>query len=84
MKIRIAEHSDGVAIANIYTPIVKDTFISFEETPTTASEMSGSRKGVGAMSAGGAFVCKSLETLLCRPFSTGTIVTVSGVTERHK
>lgn len=40
MNIRIANPSDGSDIAKIYAPIVKDTFISFEDIPPTSDEMS--------------------------------------------
>jgi phosphinothricin acetyltransferase len=39
-KVRIAHVNDGAAIANIYAPIVDNTYISFEESPPTAAEMS--------------------------------------------
>lgn len=40
MRIRIAVASDGSDIADIYAPIVRDTFISFEEVPPSAGEIS--------------------------------------------
>ncbi|MEE9380059.1 MAG: arsinothricin resistance N-acetyltransferase ArsN1 family B [Hyphomonadaceae bacterium] len=40
MTVRIANANDGADVAEIYAPIVKDTFISFEDVPPTASEMS--------------------------------------------
>jgi len=40
MKVRIAQADDGADIASIYAPIVADTFISFEEVPPSAEEMS--------------------------------------------
>ena len=39
MKIRVARAEDGGDVADIYAPIVADTFISFEDTPPSASEM---------------------------------------------
>ena len=39
MKIRVARADDAKDIASIYAPIVADTFISFEDTPPSASEM---------------------------------------------
>lgn len=39
MRIRIARAEDGAEIARLYAPIVRDTFISFEETPPGADEM---------------------------------------------
>ena len=39
MKIRVARAEDGGDVADIYGPIVADTFISFEDTPPSASEM---------------------------------------------
>ena len=40
MKIRVARAEDGQDVAEIYAPIVENTFISFEETPPSAREMS--------------------------------------------
>lgn len=40
MRLRIAAREDGSDIANIYAPIVRDTFISFEEVPPSADDMS--------------------------------------------
>ncbi|MEM7775527.1 MAG: arsinothricin resistance N-acetyltransferase ArsN1 family B [Pseudomonadota bacterium] len=40
LKIRVACPDDGAAIATIYVPIVRDTFISFEIDPPTAEDMS--------------------------------------------
>lgn len=40
MRVRLANASDGVDIANIYAPIVRDTFISFEDVPPSSDEMS--------------------------------------------
>lgn len=40
MRVRIADVDDGSDIAGIYRPIVRDTFISFEDVPPTADEMS--------------------------------------------
>lgn len=40
MRVRIAEPGDGPDIAAIYAPIVRDTFISFEDIPPSAHEMS--------------------------------------------
>ena len=37
--IRLAAASDAAAIGQIYRPIVRDTHISFEHTPPTASEI---------------------------------------------
>ena len=37
--IRIATEEDALAIANIYAPYVRDTAISFEETPPSRLEM---------------------------------------------
>ena len=37
--IRVATVSDATAIAEIYAPFVRDTFISFEAEPPTADEM---------------------------------------------
>jgi L-amino acid N-acyltransferase YncA len=39
--VRMARSEDGPAVAEIYRPYVLETAISFEETPPTASEMSG-------------------------------------------
>ncbi|MEL6663875.1 MAG: arsinothricin resistance N-acetyltransferase ArsN1 family B [Pseudomonadota bacterium] len=39
-RFRIARPEDGADIAAIYAPIVEHTFISFEEIPPTADEMS--------------------------------------------
>ena len=39
MQIRVAEPSDGAAIAGIYAPIVRETVISFEADPPSAAEM---------------------------------------------
>lgn len=39
MIVRIATANDGEDVAKIYAPIVKDTFISFEDVPPTADEM---------------------------------------------
>ena len=39
MRVRIAKAEDGSDIAKIYAPIVRDTFISFEEVPPSAAEM---------------------------------------------
>ena len=41
MQIRTAELSDAQAIADIYTPIVRETAISFESEPPSAAEMAG-------------------------------------------
>lgn len=40
MIIRVANADDGAGVAEIYAPIVSDTFISFEDVPPTADEMS--------------------------------------------
>ncbi len=40
MIVRIANADDGADIAEIYAPIVRDTFISFEAAPPSADEMS--------------------------------------------
>ena len=37
--IRIARKTDGEDVAAIYAPIVRDTTISFEETPPSAEDM---------------------------------------------
>lgn len=39
MKIRTASERDGAAIAGIYAPIVRETFISFETDPPSAEDM---------------------------------------------
>jgi phosphinothricin acetyltransferase len=39
MTIRVATSDDAAAIAAIYAPIVRDTFISFEAEPPSAAEM---------------------------------------------
>jgi phosphinothricin acetyltransferase len=39
--VRIARESDAAAIAAIYAPYVRDTTISFEETPPSSEEMAG-------------------------------------------
>ncbi len=46
MLIRVAKVEDAAQIAEIYGPSVTDSFISFEETPPTASEIA-SRMTVG-------------------------------------
>lgn len=40
-SIRVAELGDAAAIAAIYRPIVRDTWISFEIDPPSADEMAG-------------------------------------------
>ncbi len=40
MHIRVADPEDGPDIAKIYAPIVEKTYISFEEVPPAAREMS--------------------------------------------
>lgn len=40
MIIRMANENDGAAVAAIYAPIVRDTFISFETSAPTADDMS--------------------------------------------
>jgi phosphinothricin acetyltransferase len=39
MNIRPAQPSDAAAVAAIYAPIVRDTFISFEQDPPSAEQM---------------------------------------------
>jgi len=41
MTIRVATKDDATAIQAIYAPIVRDTEISFEDTPPSIGEMSG-------------------------------------------
>lgn len=40
VSLRCATLEDGAAVARIYAPIVRDTFISFEEEPPLPAEMS--------------------------------------------
>ena len=39
MKLRLATLADAEAVAAIYAPIVRNTFISFETEPPNADEM---------------------------------------------
>ena len=41
MRLRLATPADGAAVAAIYAPVVRDTAISFEADPPSASEMAG-------------------------------------------
>jgi L-amino acid N-acyltransferase YncA len=39
LRVRAAEAADADALADIYNPYIRDTIITFEETPVSAAEM---------------------------------------------
>ncbi|MEL6964840.1 MAG: arsinothricin resistance N-acetyltransferase ArsN1 family B [Pseudomonadota bacterium] len=49
VKIRTADRRDGTAIAQIYAPMVRQTFISFEDEPPSADDMTSRIQSTLAM-----------------------------------